>query len=78
MPLIQVKLIGEIFSSDQKQEMIEKITDAVVEIVGESIRPVTWVIIEKVKSGNWGIAGKAFKIGGVRNLQTGAVDPILE
>lgn len=57
MPLIQVKLIENVFTSQQKQEMVKKLSDAMVSIEGENLRPVTWVIIEEVKSGEWGIGG---------------------
>ena len=59
MPLIQVKLIEGVFSDVQRQEMIRKLTDAMVSIEGEAMREVTWVVIEEVKSGSWGIGGKA-------------------
>jgi 4-oxalocrotonate tautomerase len=59
MPLVQVKLIEGVFSDLQKQEMIRKLTDTMVSIEGENMRDVTWVIIEEVKSGSWGIGGKA-------------------
>ncbi len=59
MPLIQVKLIADVFDSRQKKEIITKLTDAMVSIEGESMRPVTWVVIEEVRSGEWGIGGKA-------------------
>jgi 4-oxalocrotonate tautomerase len=59
MPLVQVKLIEGVFSDAQKQEMIRKLTDAMVSIEGENMRDVTWVIIEEVKGGNWAIGGKA-------------------
>lgn len=59
MPLVQVKLIEGVFSDAQKQEMIRKLTDAMVSIEGEGMRDVTWVIIEEVKGGNWAIGGKA-------------------
>lgn len=59
MPLVQVKLIEGVFSDAQKQEMIRKVTDAMVSIEGEGMRDVTWVIIEEVKGGNWAIGGKA-------------------
>jgi 4-oxalocrotonate tautomerase len=59
MPLVQVKLIEGVFSDSQKQEMIRKVTDAMVSIEGEGMRDVTWVIIEEVKGGNWAIGGKA-------------------
>ena len=39
MPLIQVKLIEEIFTSAQKKEMIAKLTDAIVAIEGGNTRP---------------------------------------
>jgi 4-oxalocrotonate tautomerase len=59
VPLIQVKLIEGVFSDAQKQEMIRKLTDAMVSIEGETMREVTWVVVEEVKSGSWGIGGKA-------------------
>jgi 4-oxalocrotonate tautomerase len=58
MPLVQVKLIEGVFSDAQKQEMIRKLTDAMVSIEGEKMREVTWVVVEEVKSGAWGIGGK--------------------
>ena len=59
MPLINVKLIEGVFSSDQKQQIIERLTDAMVSIEGENMRQVTWCVVEEVKSGDWGIAGNA-------------------
>ena len=69
MPLVNVKLIEGVFDHSQKQEMIEKLTDTMVEIEGESMRPVTWVTIEEVDSGDWGIGGKALTTQDVRDLQ---------
>jgi 4-oxalocrotonate tautomerase len=45
-------------SRPQKRELIEKLTDATASVYGEGIRQVTWVVIEDVNSGEWGIAGK--------------------
>jgi 4-oxalocrotonate tautomerase len=58
MPLLNVKLIEGVFTQKQKQEMVRKLTDAMVSIEGENMRPVTWVVIEEVKSGEWGVGGK--------------------
>jgi 4-oxalocrotonate tautomerase len=58
MPLIQVKLIEEVFTPAQKKEIITSLTEAMVKIEGENMRPVTWVIIEEVRSGEWGIGGQ--------------------
>jgi 4-oxalocrotonate tautomerase len=71
MPLIQVKLIEGVFSNEQKQEMVRKLTDAMVSIEGESMRPVTWVLIEDVKSGDWGIGGNPLTTADVKNLAAG-------
>jgi len=69
VPLIQVKLIENVFSSEQKREIIERLTDAMVEVEGENMRPVTWVTIEEVASGDWGIAGNALTTKDVQELQ---------
>ena len=73
MPLISVKLIEGVFSSDQKQQIIERLTDAMVSIEGENMRQVTWCVVEEVKSGDWGIAGNAITALHVRALASGAV-----
>ncbi|MGC2323647.1 MAG: tautomerase family protein, partial [Terriglobales bacterium] len=59
MPLIQVKLIENVFTPEQKSQIISKLTDAMVAIEGENMRPVTVVTIEEVRSGEWGIGGQA-------------------
>jgi len=74
MPLIQVRLIENVFSAQQKHEMIEKLTDAMVSIEGENMRGVTWVTIEEVKSGEWGIGGKALTTDAVRALAAGKAE----
>jgi 4-oxalocrotonate tautomerase len=58
MPLIEVHLIEEVFTPEQKREIIAKMTDAMVAIRGENVRDVTWVKISEVASGDWGIAGQ--------------------
>lgn len=70
MPLINVKLIEGVFTQTQKQEMIYRLTDAMVAIEGESMRPYTWVVVEEVKSGEWGVGGNALTTADVRNIAT--------
>ena len=72
MPLINVKLIEGVFDSDEKREMIDKLTDAMVEIEGENMRGVTWVVLEEVKSGDWGIGGQSLTTEDVHALAAGA------
>jgi 4-oxalocrotonate tautomerase len=71
MPLIQVKLIENVFTSRQKEEMVKKLSDAMVSIEGENLRPVTWVIIEEVKSGAWGIGGDPISSQTVKTMAEG-------
>jgi 4-oxalocrotonate tautomerase len=68
MPLINVKVIEGVFSPEQKTQIIRKLTDAMVDIEGEAMRPVTWTVIEEVRSGDWGIAGKPLSTADVRAL----------
>ena len=75
MPLIQVKLIEGVFSGEQKRQIIEKLTEAMVEVEGENMRPVTWVTIEDVRSGEWGIGGQAMTTEAVRALAAGGAIP---
>ena len=71
MPLIEVHLIENVFAPEQKRQMIEKLTDAMVAIEGENMRGVTWVVVEEVKSGDWGIGGQALTTEAVHALAAG-------
>ncbi len=72
MPFVNIKIIEGVFSQEQKKEMIEKVTDTMVSIEGENMRPVTWVVLEEVKSGDWGIAGKGYTTEEVKALAAGS------
>ena len=72
MPMINVRLIEGVFDDSQKREMIEKLTDAMVEIEGENMRSVTWVLIDEVKSSDWGMGGNAITTADVHALAAGA------
>jgi 4-oxalocrotonate tautomerase len=71
MPLIQVSVIEGVFTEAQKRQIVHKLTDAMVSIEGETLRPVTWVIVEEVKSGDWGIGGKPLTTADVKALAAG-------
>jgi len=72
MPLINVKVVENVFSDEQKNQMVERLTDAMVSIEGENMRGVTWVIVEEVRSGQWGIGGNALTTADVQALASGA------
>jgi 4-oxalocrotonate tautomerase len=71
MPLINVKHIEGVFSDSQKKQIVERLTDAMVSIEGENMRQVTLVVIEEVKSGDWGIGGKPLTTEDVKALASG-------
>ena len=71
MPLINVKLIEDVFTPEQKGEMVDKLTEAMVSIEGENMRDVTWVVIEEVRSGDWAIGGTALRTEDVRAMAAG-------
>ena len=71
MPFVNIKIVEGVFNKEQKQQMIEKVTDAMVAIEGENMRPVTWVVVEEVKSGDWGIAGKGYTTEQIRAVAEG-------
>jgi 4-oxalocrotonate tautomerase len=69
MPFVNVKLIEGVFTPEQKRDMIHRLTETMVEIEGENLRQVTWVVVEEVKSGDWGIGGNGLTTADVHALQ---------
>jgi 4-oxalocrotonate tautomerase len=57
MPFTTIKVIEGVFSPDQKTQLIEKVTEAMIEVEGEAMRHLTWVVIEEIKQGDWMIGG---------------------
>jgi 4-oxalocrotonate tautomerase len=68
MPLIEVKAIEGVFSEQQKREVVKKLTDAMVAIEGEPLRPYTVVIFQETPSGGWGVGGNALTTADVKAL----------
>ena len=64
-------MIEGVFTPAQKQEMIRKLTDTMVSIEGENMRPVTVVVVEEVKSDAWGIGGRPLTTGDAKALAAG-------
>jgi len=71
MPLIQVSVIKGVFSPEQKSQMISRLTDAMVSIEGENMRGVTWVKVDEIESGDWGIGGQPLTTEAVQALAAG-------
>ena len=71
MPLIEVHLVEKVFNPEQKRQIIQKLTDAMVSIEGENMRGVTRVKISEVASGEWGIGGKPLTTEAIKELAAG-------
>lgn len=69
MPLITVKVFEDELTQQQTGDLIRGITDVVIPFVGERLRDATWVLVEEVKSGVWGIGEKPFGLPKLRAIQ---------
>jgi 4-oxalocrotonate tautomerase len=67
VPLIQVRLMEEVFMPNRKKEIVSKLTDA-MKSTRERTCARTWVTIEEVCNGEWSIGGQAMTTEGVRTL----------
>ena len=68
MPLITVKVFEDELDAQQSKDLIEKITSSITEVTSEKLRDVTWVVIEEVKDGQWGVGGNALSLADVKKL----------
>lgn len=71
MPLINVKMFEDELSQDQSKALISKITDAVAEVTSDKLRNVTWVVIDEVRDGHWGVGGTALGLDDVKKMMAG-------
>ena len=58
MPLVTIDVIKDVFTSSEKQQLIAKVTEAMVSVEGEALRGVTWVRINEFEGGDWAIGGQ--------------------
>jgi 4-oxalocrotonate tautomerase len=70
MPLVTIKVFRNELSDSQTKDLIHQVTEAVMPFVGEKLRDSTWVLVEEIASGSWGIGGKAFGLEGIRAIQS--------
>ena len=69
MPLVDIQLIKGVFTPEQKKTMIEKVTNAMLEVEGEAMRQVTWVRVQEIESGEWAIGGQPLQAADVRAMR---------
>src|SRR5689334_183378 len=71
VPLVTIEVIKDVFTPNQKRDLIEKVTNAVVAVEGEALRGVTWVRVQEIQQGDWGIGGKTLTASDVHALASG-------
>jgi len=71
MPLVTIDVIKDVFTPAQKKDLITKVTQAMIQVEGENMRPVTWVRINEFESGDWAIGGKPLRASDVQALAAG-------
>ncbi|MBY8977903.1 4-oxalocrotonate tautomerase family protein [Rhodobacteraceae bacterium NNCM2] len=71
MPLVEIKVFKDELTDTQSRQLIAKITDAVTEVTSDRLRDVTWVIVNEVKDGHWGVGGDALGLPDVKRLMAG-------
>jgi 4-oxalocrotonate tautomerase len=62
MPFVNIKTPEAALSKAQKQEIVHRTTEMLVEYMSEAARPHTMVLIEEVKDGGYGRADEIFVI----------------
>ncbi len=71
MPLVTIDVIKNVFTPQQKEQLIEKVTAAMIEVEGENMRPVTWVRIKEFEGGDWAIGGQPLSASDVQAMAKG-------
>ena len=73
MPFIDIKVIENVFTAEEQRELVERVSEAVIDVGGEGIRGSTHVAITETPSGAWAIGGKPITAEQVRAARGAAV-----
>ena len=68
MPLVTIDVIKDVFTPSEKQQLIAKVTEAMIAVEGEALRGVTWVRINEFESGDWAIGGQPLTASDVQTM----------
>lgn len=72
MPLVTIDVIKDVFTRDEKAEMIKGVTEAMIAVEGEALRDKTWVRILEVEQGDWGIGGQLLGAADIQQVKNAA------
>jgi len=71
MPIIDVKVMEGVLTTEQKQTIARGFTDVFADVVGAAARPVTTVIVQDISSGQWSVGGDVLTTDGIKQLLKG-------
>lgn len=58
MPYVNIRITKEGATREQKEQLIQGVTDLLADVLGKN-RKTTFVIIDEVETDNWGIGGES-------------------
>ncbi|AMK12492.1 2-hydroxymuconate tautomerase family protein [Pseudodesulfovibrio indicus] len=58
MPFVNIRITREGATKEQKERLIQGVTDLLADVLGKNPKT-TFVIIDEVDTDNWGIAGES-------------------
>ena len=72
MPLVTIDVIKDVFTPEEKRSMIKGVTEAMIAVECEGMRDKTWVRINQVEQGDWGIGGQLLRAADIQALKPAA------
>jgi 4-oxalocrotonate tautomerase len=58
LPFVNIRITNEGATTEQKQRLIQGVTDLLADVLGKNPKT-TFVIIDEVDTDNWGIGGES-------------------
>ena len=70
MPIVNIRVIENVFTPQEKEEMLKGVSEALVAVEGENVRPYTVVVLEAVRSGDYAVGGQPLTTADVQAVRT--------
>lgn len=71
MPFINAKIVKGVLSTEERSQLITRLTDVVVDVFArgnEELRPAIWVVVDEVEPDQWAVGGGTVDLATVRRL----------
>jgi 4-oxalocrotonate tautomerase len=72
MPVVNLRVMENVLSLEQKNQIAEQFTDTLVSVIGEPVRELTWVIVDDIRSGSLTIGAKPITTEAVNDMLAAA------